>query len=260
MEGSVKFMKNKISYALLGAALLTSVAAQADESTMPMASPASACNFSGFYLGGGAGYDMTGDAVNYVYKAAIGGGGGLVNDFWNNELGLNGFRGGVIAGWGKEFTSRFYAGIDANYLFGDSKAKEYYSVNGEETHGEFKKKDSWSVGVRFGKVFNNTLVYLYGGYASAKFSLKTTTVKVQDINESKDINGFSFGGGLDMKLSQKILLGLSYTYTDFGKWEGDQYSVDKTATPPTPVNDANHIQYKHNFKSHNVMLRLAYTF
>ncbi|MGL4824599.1 MAG: outer membrane protein [Alphaproteobacteria bacterium] len=245
-------MMKKISYALLGTALLTSVAAQAEDATThaPVAAsaPTPACNFSGFYVGLGLGYGVTkGDMEETTVTASV----PVIN---KAPMVLNGVTGGIFAGYGKEMgASRVYLGLEAAYLLSGGKA-EYDHPN---TDFGMKKKDTLELGLRLGVAMNNALPYVKVGFASSKFEGQVLDMNADPVKESKRLNGFVIGTGIDLKVSRNVMMGLGYTYTMY-KDHKSKLFADGTGTPVS-VTDNVHFKNKKP-TSHTAMLRIAYTF
>jgi outer membrane immunogenic protein len=255
---NITMMMKKISYALLGTALLTSVAAQAEEPTstgsVSVGTSAPACNFSGFYLGLGLGYDSTSGKIEGTSTAA----GASTSD--NRLSVMKGVNGGVFAGYGKEMgASRVYLGLEASYLLSGEK------VNHEDLQVTFstKKKDTLELAFRLGVAMNNALPYVKVGFANSKFEFSSLAYNAAvpsvfgPFKESKRLNGFLVGTGIDLKVSRNMMMGLGYTYTMYKDQKSKQYSIDGVLAPAASDN----VSFQNKKPtSHNVMLRAAYTF
>ncbi|MGL5784931.1 MAG: outer membrane protein [Alphaproteobacteria bacterium] len=253
-------MMKKISYALLGATLLTSVAMASDMTPMPALSPA--CNFSGFYSGLTFGH-ASGHASIKVDPLKL-------------DLAVKGMNGGVFLGYGKELgTSRVYLGLEAAYLMSGEKLEVKFSLpnaeaidaalnaGGDEatvdgvrgavravgldsTELSLKKKSSIEVAARMGIAMNNAMPYVKAGVVNSQFQLKGSVVSAgaapAAISEKMRLNGFVVGAGVDLKVSRNMMMGLGYTYTTY-----------KHFTKNARVQDIMPV-------SHNVMFRLGYAF
>ncbi|MGL4427027.1 MAG: outer membrane protein [Alphaproteobacteria bacterium] len=241
-------MMKKISYALLGSALLTSVA-QAEDATahapVSASAPTSACNFSGFYMGLGLGYGGTKHDFKYDGATTAGG-----PQTFEVPFASDGLNGGIFAGYGKEMgASRVYLGLEVAYLLSGDKHKGQLE--------EFKKKDALELALRLGVAMNNALPYLKVGFASSKFEEKIITAVPYIHKKSKRLNGFLIGAGVDLKVSRNVMMGLGYTYTMYKEMKTGQMSIDGGTTAIGPNDFAS---FKDKPKSHNMMVRVAYTF
>ncbi|MGL5784644.1 MAG: outer membrane protein [Alphaproteobacteria bacterium] len=249
-------MMKKISYALLGTALLTSVAAQAEDAAahapISAAAPTSACNFSGFYAGLGLGYGATKHDYKSERLTA-----GVSSQNTHENYAANGVTGGIFAGYGKEMgSSRVYLGLEAAYLFASEKSQNLF--------GGFKKKDGFELALRLGMAMNNALPYLKIGFASTKFDVEGKLLLADNSariihKKSKRLSGFLIGAGIDLKMSRNVMMGLAYTYTMYKDLKSGQLSPDNAA-PPTAPTAGDHVHYKNKPASHGAMLRIAYTF
>jgi opacity protein-like surface antigen len=106
-------MMKKISYALTGATLLTSVTWASDMKPVPALSPK--CDFSGFYSG------LTFGQASAHSNVKI--------DPVEFDLAFKGMNGGVFLGFGKKLgTSRLYLGIEAAYLRSGEKLEMEFSL------------------------------------------------------------------------------------------------------------------------------------
>lgn len=242
-------MNNKTLSLLVGSVFLAATPSlvKAEEAI----SPSSPCNFSGAYVGLMAGYGVTKDTFQQVGKT-----GGNPSESAKQNAGMDGFVGGLFAGWGKEFASRFYGGFELSFAMNSQKAKDLLNAWGHPKVN-LEKKDALDVAVRLGYAMNNTLPYLKLGWSNAKFKTDTKSLDgANKINETKRLNGFLVGVGMDVKLSAKMLMGLEYTYVGYGKWKGKHFARERA----NPLNADNYLAHERKPISHNVMLRLAYTF
>lgn len=244
-------MMKKLSYALLGTTLL-GAAAHAEEAASFSAAPVAApCNFSGAYVGLTFGMGLTKHG-KFLQEQNVAG--AETPSPEQNPL-ASGFAGGIFAGYGKEFASRFYAGLELSYLMDIAKVKALDTAPDETV--ELKKKDTFEAAVRLGLAMNNVLPYIKVGFANSKFQTKFENGEnpAKVFNQSKRLNGFVVGAGIDMKVSPKLMAGLGYTYTAYKKLKGK----DVTPDGGDVVAD-NYLRNGYKPTSHNIMLRVAYTF
>lgn len=236
-------MMKKISYALMGATLLTSVAMASDVTPMSALSPA--CSFSGFYSG-----------LTFGHASGIS---SLKVDSAKLDLAIKGMNGGVFFGYGKELgTSRVYLGLEAACLMSGEKLEVKFDlpataaapVSGE-AKASLKKKSSLEVATRMGIAMNNAMPYVKVGVVNSQFQLKGSVapsvaagaaLAPVAISEKIRLNGLVVGAGIDLKVSRNMMMGLGYTYTTY-----------KAFTKNSNIEDLKPV-------SHNVMFRLGYAF
>ncbi len=111
----------------------------------------------------------------------------------------------------------------------------------------------WSVTGRLGYDWGGLLTYVKAGYAGANVEISAfdpdTVPDPTSFRKSTTHNGWTVGAGLEYLVSPNIILGVEYTYTDFGDEtlrgldsEGDPYSV------------------RNDMTMHAVMARFSYKF
>ena len=86
--------------------------------------------------------------------------------------------------------------------------------------------------VRAGWARDNTLGYLTAGVAKANIDhsfTTTNTVNTFTLIDDDKATGYQVGGGLDVKVTEKVSLGLEYLYTSF-----DDDSITVRAAGPAP--------------------------
>lgn len=227
-----------LSLAALSAVLLSTSAHAADvfgrESTKD--SPAQYApdsggmvNWSGFYIGGRAGYgnanhDLTvqqyGNEISHICGEEESGcePGEKVVDFaaFSEDLfnlnGLNsaGFVGGGQVGFDVQ-RGQFVGGVFASYDFSNAET----TVSGFEMPevALIEQGDSWSIGARAGLLVNpRTLVYVLAAYSQGEF---TFAGEDEDGATSKDVtfDGITAGAGVEFALAQNVFLGIEGTHT-----------------------------------------------
>lgn len=222
----------KMMLAFLGALTFTSVAS-AEEVAMP-AAQGSACGFSGLYTGLGLGYDFG--------KVS------LTNGLGGASVSPKGFGGGLFAGWGTEL-SKIYLGIELGYYLSAAKKTETATSGSSTADIETKIKDRIEVAARIGYSMGKMLPYVKVGYGWSQGAAtdKASGAKILD----KRVAGLVFGAGLDYKINQKLLVGLSYTYADLEK----KFTVTTGSGA-----SASTISNKAKLTDNNIMLRVAYQF
>jgi outer membrane immunogenic protein len=170
--------------ALTAVAMLVAGSASAADLRRPMpvkAAPAPApvavYSWTGCYIGGGGGYGMWNQEVQYFDGGPIGA---------SNDVGGRGWFGTVQVGCDYQIGSNIVIGAFADYDFsglrGDWSSNQWFDYTGREKH-----KSSWAAGGRIGWVpfqASQLLVYVAGGYTQARFD-------AFDLVDSGGLTGFS---------------------------------------------------------------------
>jgi outer membrane immunogenic protein len=197
---------------------IPSVPAAAQAVKAPLVSPAP--NWTGFYVGGGAGY--TGDSFEYHFYA---------NDLKSESSSPYGGRGGfltVLGGYDLMLTSRLLAGVTIDAEVGGPLSRSDNTVDGD---GDFKRNSAWSVGGRFGWLATPaTLVYVPVGYTQAQYSWsdKYVLANLKPTLRSDWTQGGYVGAGLETRVGGNWTLRGEYRYT----WL-DPVCVSKSGALPT---------------------------
>jgi outer membrane immunogenic protein len=189
----------------------------------------SAISWTGFYIGGRAGYgnanhDLTvqgyGNEISHICGQEEAGcePGDKVVDFaaFSEDLfnlnGLNsaGFVGGGQVGFDVQ-RGRFVGGVFGSYDFSNAET----TVSGFEMPeiALIEQGDSWSVGARAGLLVNpRTLLYVLAAYSQGEF---TFAGEGEDGATSKDVtfDGITAGAGIEFALAQNVFLGIEGTHT-----------------------------------------------
>ena len=189
-------------------------------------------NWTGFYIGGNAGYGW-GNANDTM---TLGGqwlqpGGDiftnqLLTPFGNGQLKPNGFIGGVQAGYNYQ-TGQWVFGVevDANYFrMKKSVSQSFLNLpdgNGYTFTSSFETNWLVTARPRIGYSFDRFLVYGTGGLAIAdqKFSQTITGVvlgSVQTGSVSNTAVGWTMGAGAEYALGSHWSLKAEYLYVDLG--------------------------------------------
>lgn len=168
-----------------------------------------AYDWSGLYLGANAGWMGSDTDARWPGAAA-----GLANSFSHST------NAGVFGGhFG--FQQQF-----GNFLLGLE-----FAASGGKSHFDAGSPDSgcpnpgftcetgrltplYQIGPRLGYTFNNWMVYLSGGYASASVNTRSFSNLTGLPFDSTTLrhNGWYFGGGVEYALNREWVLGLEYQY------------------------------------------------
>lgn len=244
LAGSFKSASPMALLATASVLALTQIASAADLPVKaPRYIPPSVYNWTGFYIGGNAGYGW-GNAND----AMVLGGGWLADGtgdnvpltaLGNGQLEPKGFTGGIQAGFNYQ-TGQWVLGIetDANYFgvkedFSSGAFTNPTSGNSYALTSSFESNWLITVRPRIGYAFDRFLVYVTGGLAVAhqKFSQNITQLNLaftEAGSVSKTTAGWAVGVGAEWALGYQWSLRTEYLYVDPG-------SVSLTTSGVCPV-------------------------
>lgn len=248
-------------------------------------------DYNGLYVGGSIGYTVQandrGSSVLFDTNRN-----GSFGDTVNNSLGQNAFAPGFCGGRS--------AGANPNCR-GDKDGKEYFGHVGADTQfggivvgvvGEFGKSEAedavtafsstpasytlnrefrYNAGARGRVGFtpnNSTLFYATGGVAWAKIrnGFSTTNgVNAFTTNGNSDAWGYSFGGGVEQRVSRNLSFGVQYLNTTY---RDDDFRVTAGpgtagATNPFLLVNASGTDFRRsdtNFRTHSLRLTGSFRF
>ena len=241
--------------------------------------PAAASTFSwaGFYAGVQAGWMK---AKQSDQQKGEWGYGPLYFDgpFEKNTQRDDLFNGGLYAGYNFIFGEHWLVGADADITFinSNSAQNEYYEeydyqdqmhqfVTIEDDKQKVRFRNAAAVRGRLGYVYERTMIYLAGGFATTKASIDVSNEisfksyfwgDTREENyqasgsESASLNGGTIGAGIEYALTDHVIFRSEYRYTDFGSKEIKITSSDFYEAP----------NYKLDYKTHDVRVGLAYKF
>ncbi|PRX08713.1 UNVERIFIED_ORG: outer membrane immunogenic protein [Martelella mediterranea] len=187
---------------LLASAAIVAMAATAEAADVVTQAPAEpyvapqvvpqSFDWSGFYLGGTAGYDWA-SANLHNNGVKVGS-----EDFDGAKL-------GGFAGYNYQFDNNIVVGVEGELDYG---------WNEETIAPGVKAGSDWegSVRGRLGYAFDNALLYATGGWA-----LANGYVESDGLDQDQTFSGWTVGAGLDYAFTENLFGGLEYRYTDFGK-------------------------------------------
>ncbi len=222
-----------------------------------------ASSWTGLYVGGGGGYrwadfdvdtlSCDGAVCNTEGNDGIFAGyAGPTFEEYGTNLDDSGFFGTVQAGFDWEFTPGFVVGLMGDIDFGEKLSdSEFNQVNyvvgpesGQAWSAEMNELFTLSARAGFAPA-DNLLLYGLVGYSfgDAKASyfegcdLNGDGGDCSDINGSskKSLDGWTFGGGAEMKLTDNISGRLEYRYTDLGSIDVSGASGTFTGDTSTDV-------------------------
>ena len=230
--------------AVVTAALLMLTAASfsadlPDEPLPPQPAP-ERFDWSGFYVGGTAGYAWSDVGISLVRPI----------NFGNAEPDAEGLTGGGYVGFNYTFYNNVVIGVEGDAVFSDliGDATMFFPFPDETWTSDIE----WmaSIRARLGyAVTNNALLFVTGGWAWAEFDGKIYDqqgfVSLRE-RYSETFNGYSLGAGGEFGFAHNWVARLEYRFTDFCEKRFDLPG----GTDPFDV----------NFDVHEVRGGLAYKF
>lgn len=172
----------------------------------------SAYNWSGVYVGGQIGYVFDGSA-DYEYEP---------DDpdpdfnFYNYENDLDGFIGGIYAGYNYQFTNGIVLGGEADIVWGD--VEDSSIAPGDDVFSASTDID-WigSARVRLGYAIDRFLPYVTGGVAFSHFDFEELEFGDFYGEADGDLIGWTVGVGAEYAVTDNWIIRGEYRYTDFGE-------------------------------------------
>jgi outer membrane immunogenic protein len=211
-------MKTKIAVAALLAS--TAMASAADLGARPYTkapAAASVYNWTGFYVGGQVGAS----SANTRFQDR--------DDYFDNE-GMNperkvGFTGGVYGGYNWQITPSFLVGLDAQWSWYDQKVTGYPDYTDAYIRTDIR--DAGNVKLRFGLVFNDTMVYVAAGPAWANTTFRAVDDGLQIFSNSKYVGGYAAAVGVEHMLTQNWILKGQFQYAAFNTQHAQTVDLDR---------------------------------
>lgn len=196
-------------------------------------------NFTGFYIGGRAGYgnanhDLSLD-VFYEEDETVKSGELLGLDGLNSS----GFIGGGQVGFDKQM-GRFVVGVFGSYDFSNMETTLDIGNGFPEGVGySLEKEYEWDAGIRAGVLVNpSTLVYALAAYTETEYSLNGPGVSdAEGLDSEKTFSGVKVGGGIEFAATNNIFLGLEGTHTFYGEETWFSSCEDGCSGSDIQVND-----------------------
>lgn len=203
-----------------------------------------AFTWTGAYVGVQAGYGLGSTDKNYP---AVN---GLFNGAFRTDIpfdyNLDGFLGGIYAGYNYQVGDSVILGVDAdlgfNKVAGDI-------TDFEDGSREFQTRFKWSgaARARVGYAMDRFMPYLAGGFAFGKYEdAFERAVANYRVGDSKTAVGWTLGAGTDYAFQNNLILRAEYRYTDFGT---DTLRIPDFVLP-----------YSSSVEVHDVRLGISYKF
>lgn len=272
-------MLRRILLASAGAIALTSAAVAADLGARPpppvFLPPPPIFSWTGLYLGGQLGYVWGTDN-------------GAVNDFefdpetnvpstfnfaGTTQTNPNGAIGGAHVGYNWQM-NQFVLGVEANVdatnlngqqsLFNTLNFFDEFTENGE-LRNRVRSTIQGSFRGRIGWALDRWLIYGTGGIAFTDFTrdyqgagdFSEDIFQGEFDSRTRELVGWTVGGGLEWALNNNWIFGVEYRYTDFGHFTdtglfGTGFPVDEFFFPKVNVS--------HHLTENQVQARVSYKF
>lgn len=267
----IHMMKSLVGF-VAATALVATAAQAADMLTkappLVAPAPAAAASWTGFYVGGNAGYGWQDPAVSFTPNDL------LTTSITCGHLGggttcpppapfaINGALGGAQAGYNWQINRNWVAGIETDFdwsgIKGTGASNFVLGINGDTSPAEFvaEQRIRWfgTLRARLGYLpTSNLLLYGTGGLAYGRIhenvALNSPTAGFVDAsaafactfgpgpgafncftgNSSRTATGYAVGGGGEYKLSQNLSVKAEYLYVNLGHGN----TVDVVAQVPT---------------------------
>lgn len=199
---------------VVATAVITAFPARADT-----AAPADV--WTGFYLGGNAGYGIA-QSGNRISRTDL-----QQNEFM--ELGAGGGFGGGQIGYNFRLAPNWIVGVEADLQGGDQRASACSDYCNLPAYGRSSTTDqrvAWfgTARGRLGWASSSSLFYVTGGLAYGRISTrlieKASTDPFMDVTFSSTNSGWTVGGGIENRVSDHWSLKAEYLYMDLGKARG----------------------------------------
>lgn len=231
------------------AALTCTAASAADLAAKPytkapvLAAPV--YNWTGFYVGGHAGYAWSPVSYNHNETAPV------TQEAFSTKS--SGFSGGAQLGYQHQFLNSWVLGIEGSYSWQDQADSAQTNLAGNPRTRESKLGDTWSVAGRLGYAWGPTLLYAKGGYANSELSFKNTRIAtgiVGGVSETRT-DGYVVGAGLAYGFAQNWSVAGEYNFYDFRPGAQQQ---TLNGAPVAAFND------NIKFEIHQILVKLNYRF
>jgi outer membrane immunogenic protein len=204
--------------------ILVGLGGAAEAADLPAPAPyeapaAPAFTWTGFYVGGHAGYGW-GDF------------GSEPTDAYGADK-PDGFFGGVQAGYNFQFDNRLVLGIDADASFGNLKSGYTAGFSDEDIELSFghqlELRSFGTVRGRVGYAFDRVLPYATAGLGWARTELDFSNdvtmggmpVISSAASDKQTLTGWTVGAGLEYAITDNITAKAEYLYTDLGSKDFD---------------------------------------
>ena len=227
----------KIALATLATLLLTGAASAADLPARYTKAPppvVSVYNWTGFYVGGHVGGAWTNEEFVNVANTTLFGDLTPGQGYRNRETG---FIGGGHIGYNWQ-ASNFVFGLEGS-IDGLSTESSFLNTVFGAGDDRFSWRSEWMASVvgRAGVAFNNSLLYVKGGWAGVnnRLSVIDTVPATGSGGQTVWHNGWTVGAGWEYGLTANWIIGVEYNYAQF---ETKRYQLNNTEVAATYLFDA----------------------
>lgn len=209
-----KFLVAAATIALAGASATAAFAADlAVRKAPPMAAPlvAPAWSWTGFYVGGHAGYG--GDRFRYPFEVTPG---PLVAGSFDITSG--GIFGGGQAGFNYQM-GMFVWGVEADIASSDIRGRLNFNLNAPialNASGGSHLRYFGTVRGRLGLAWDRALFYVTGGYAYGEVT-SAGNIGAAALSKTYQKDGYAVGAGIEYMLNNWISVKSEYLYVDLGR-------------------------------------------
>ena len=160
--------------------------------------------WTGFYIGGGVGAGASNTDLSLY--ANDGDSSASLEVFGLDGIGGEGAFGTLQVGYDRQVSSGFVIGAFADYDFSGISTE----VRAFGQSADIDLDHTWSIGARAGFLANpDTLVYALVAYTQGEYDLSEFG------GGDLDVEGFSFGGGIETRLADNWTLKGEYRFTQF---------------------------------------------
>jgi outer membrane immunogenic protein len=213
--------------------------------------------WTGFYLGASAGMHFDGGAGATYTQSGNFEFAGTRKDLPFDEQAIGGIQGGFLQQFGP-----IVAGVElsASALAAKGEQREN-PLPGNDYHTKAELGPILAAKGRLGFALDRFMVYAAGGYAwsqldySASFTSGVDPVTLMPIrtriDDSFDMHGFVYGGGVEFALGKNVSLGVEYLQYDFGDSDVQTFKVTNSGITAEKLKadlDLATVQARLNFK------------
>lgn len=165
-------------------------------------------DWSGIYLGVQGGYAFSGDG-ELSYPPDTG--------FY--PVDLEGGFGGVQLGYNQQFSNNIVLGVETDIVFGDLEGDGTFQTSqGPDAVFTAQGELKWvgSTRLRAGYAVDRWLPFATVGVAYGEFEAQDAFNGNPEASGDATLTGWTAGGGLNFAVTDSIIIGGEYRYTDFG--------------------------------------------
>jgi outer membrane immunogenic protein len=168
-------------------------------------------NWTGVYLGGGAGAGVVTNHLNASFGGASAG----------VDSGGQGLLGSVFAGADYQFADQALVGVMGDLTWSGLSTTATTAVGGALATVTSKENMAWSLLARLGFLPTpSTLIYAAGGYTGATFNTTASAVAGGTsavLSQDNSLSGWTVGPGVEMRISDGWSTRIEYRYTQFAQ-------------------------------------------